>query len=67
MIEWIQTGGAYVCTRDWTPFQERRVKRICTLSCNGRTDKLCVERDTGDDTRGPVAAVPSRNLSILLY
>ena len=25
-----------------------------TLNCNGRTDKLCVGRDTVGDTRGPI-------------
>ena len=36
-----------------------------TLSCNGRTDKLCVERDTMDDTRGPIGAGYSQTFYML--
>ena len=33
-----------------------------TLRCNGRTDKLCVGRDTADDRRGLIAPVQSQTL-----
>ena len=36
-----------------------------TLNCNGRTDKLCVERDTVGDNRGPIGAVQTQTIYML--
>ena len=37
-----------------------------TLRCNGRTDKLCLGRDTVGDTRGPIAPGRSQTLYTLV-
>ena len=36
------------------------------LRCHGRTDKLCVGRDTVGDTRGPVTPVQNQTLYTLV-
>ena len=36
-----------------------------TLRCNGRTDKLCVGRDTVGETRGSIAPVQIQTLYTL--
>ena len=37
-----------------------------TLRCHGRTDKLCVGRDTVGDARGPVTPVQNQTLYALV-
>ena len=37
-----------------------------TLRCNGRTDKMCVGRDTVGDTGGPVTPVQNRTFYTLV-
>ena len=64
---WQPTGPLYALTGQGLNTMLRiEVCEQGTLRCHGRTDKLCVGRDTVGDTRGLVTPVQNQTLDTLL-